>query len=409
MKIGYLMQLGEEIRFPPYSGPANHVRHVIEELRRGGHSVRLLIRLGDKIWRTDDLADFQSITVELADRGPLRWLEKVVRWTQSKLHLPYLGLFESLRFALACRQELQGSVVYLERFSWMSYGGVLASRWLGVPLVLEYNGDPLLELDTKGEAPQGVQRRISVWLMRWVFTKAAFIVASGNGWRDNCIDRWNVPPGKVTTIENGTELVRLLRRDQLHSFGSIPSPADPVNLVYLGNFYAWHGVLILLRAFSSAIKQGANLRLRLIGAGAGFEDAQELASQLELNGFVNFMGRLPVEEYGLHLGQADIGLSPYCGWNEYSGLKLFDYKAAGLACIASGKDGQPVTLKHGETGWIVPPCDEQALCAAILRLATDRELIRRMGQAARIEAETTHGWDHTARLLEQVLSDQLRQ
>jgi len=147
--------------------------------------------------------------------------------------------------------------------------------------------------------------------------------------------------------------------------------------------------------------------LRLIGAGAGLEDAQELASQLELNGFVNFTGRLPVEEYGLHLAQADIGLSPYCGWNEYSGLKLFDYKAAGLACIVSGKDGQPVTIKHGETGWIVPPCDEQALCEAILRLAADRELIRRMGQAARIEAETSHGWDRTARLLEQVLSDQL--
>lgn len=401
------MQLGEEIRFPPYSGPANHVRHVIQELRRGGHSVCLLIRLGDKIWRTDDLTDFRSITVHLADRGPLRWLEKVVRWTQSKLHLPYFGFFESLRFALACRQEIPCSVVYLERFSWMSYGGVLASKWLGVPLVLEYNGDPLLELDTKGEAPQGIQRRISVWLMRWVFTKAAFIVASGNGWRDNCIDHWNVPPRKVTTIENGTELVRLLRRDQLRSFGSHPSPADPVNLVYLGNFYAWHGVLILLRAFSSAIQKGANLRLMLIGAGAGFEDAQELASQLELNGFVNFTGKLPIEEYGLHLAQADIGLSPYCGWNEYSGLKLFDYKAAGLACIASGKDGQPVTLKQGETGWIVPPCDEQALCEAILRLAADRELIRRMGQAARIEAETSHGWDHTARLLEQVLSDQL--
>ncbi len=33
MKIGYLMQKGEEIRRPPYNGPANHVRQVAQGLR----------------------------------------------------------------------------------------------------------------------------------------------------------------------------------------------------------------------------------------------------------------------------------------------------------------------------------------------------------------------------------------
>ncbi len=402
MKIGYLLQLGEEVRYPPFNGPAIHIRQVCRELARQGHKVRLLIRLDNKIWKTDDLVDFQPVRVRLADGGPLRWIERLVRRIQFELRLPYFGLFESLRFALACRQELSGSEIFLERFSWMSYGGLLASKWLGVPLVVEYNGDPVADLDAKREAPTGRQFKISSAITRWVLREAPHVVASGEGWRKNCTENWRVPPEKVATIENGTDLLRLLKREDLRSFGPCPGEDEPVNLVYIGSFNAWHGVPILLQAFHDAIQQSQNLRLMLIGAGDGYQDARELSARLGLDGWVTFTGRLVIDDYARYLAQADIGLSPYCGWEEYSGLKLFDYKASGLACIASGKDGQPKTLEHGRTGLIVPPCDEQALCDAICTLACDRDAIRRMGQAARLDAENKHGWDHTVRQLVQV-------
>jgi glycosyltransferase involved in cell wall biosynthesis len=323
---------------------------------------------------------------------------------QSELSLPYFGFFESLRFALACRQGLPQAEVFLERFSWMSFGGLLASEWLGIPLVLEYNGDPLADLNSKGAAPTGRQLRISSGITRWVLQRATHIVASGEGWRKNCVDHWQIAPERVTTIENGTELLRLIDREELRSFGPHPAPDDPTFLVYLGSFNAWHGVPVLLHAFHKAVQQGLNLRLMLIGAGDGFEEARGLSTQLGLDELVTFTGRLLIEDYATHLACADIGLSPYCGWEEYSGLKLFDYKAAGLACIASGKDGQPVTLSHGKTGLIVPPCDEKALCDAICQLAGDRESMRKMGQAGRLEAEVLHGWDNTVRQLEQVFT-----
>jgi glycosyltransferase involved in cell wall biosynthesis len=84
-------------------------------------------------------------------------------------------------------------------------------------------------------------------------------------------------------------------------------------------------------------------------------------------------------------------------------LKIFDYKAAGLACIASGEGDQPATLKHGTTGWIVPPCDEDALVEAIITLSGDQLLRKKMGQAARLEAERLHTWENTAAQLEKVM------
>ena len=77
-------------------------------------------------------------------------------------------------------------------------------------------------------------------------------------------------------------------------------------------------------------------------------------------------------------------------------MKLLDYKAAGLATIASGEGGEPAVLRHGETGWIVPPCDVEQLAEAILTLCADAPLRRQIGQAARIEAEAEHTWRHTA-------------
>ena len=407
MKIGYLMELGEEVRRPPFNGPANHVRQVMLELDRLGHTVRLLIRLEGVIWKSDDLQDFQPVFVQKIDQGALRSLERLVRRIQYELKLPYAAFFESLRFALACQQELPGFDLFFERSSWMAYGGMLASGRQKVPLVIEYNGDPLADLEAKNAAPHGIQRRLSAALMRKYLNSAAHLVATGAGWKVNCVEKWGIAADKISTVENGTELVQLLERGQLRSFQPSSVPGEPVTLAYLGGFYAWHGVDVLLHALSRAAAQGCELELILIGSGAGEEEARQLARQLGITDRVSFKGQLTTREFAPLLAGADIGLSPYCGWAEFSGLKIFDYKAAGLPTVASGKDGQPHTLQHGQTGWIVPPCDEDALTEAILYLYSNPEVRRRLGQQARLEAEQIHGWDHTARQLEQIFRQAL--
>jgi len=403
MKIGYLMQVGEDIRQPPFNGPANHVRQITRELAHRGHSVRVLYRLGNQIWLSDGLIDFRPVTVRRSDRGLFRLFERVVRRIQTELKLPYLGIFESLRFAMACQQELSDCDIYLERLSWMTYGGALAARWLKIPWILEYNGDPLEDLDAKGIAPAGLQRRISVGILGVTIRKADFLVATGEGWRKNCIERWGISEKRTTTIENGTDLLQILSREELKSFQPIGEDCFTLHLVYLGGFYPWHGIPILLNAITKLVKLGVDLHLVLIGAGEGLTEAQNQVSHLGMSSRVHFAGRLASEDYAQILAKADMGISPYCGWLEFSGLKIFDYKAAGLTCIASGENGQPATLQHGRTGWIVPPCDEDALIEAILSLGSNPRLRQNIGQAARLEAEEKHSWKHTADGLDQVM------
>lgn len=401
MKIGYLMQHGVEIRYPPFNGPANHVRHIVKELEKLGHHVRVLVRLDGKIWKTDNLEDFYPVTVSWFDKGLLRLIEAGIRRIQSELRFPYVAFFESVRFATACRQELPDYDLLFERLNWPDYGGSLAAKWLKIPLVLEDNGDQLFDLEAKGIAPRGVQRRLSLALMGRAIKQADHTVSTGAGWRRQFIERWKVTPDTVTTVENGTSLVDLLNRNQLGSF-QLRRDTDKVMLVYVGGFYPWHGIPVLLPAFARALAQGVQAELLLIGAGDGLDEAKKLVNELNISSTVTFAGHLSPKIYAPLLAQANIGVSPYCGWKEFSGLKILDYKAAGLPTIASGLDGQPPTLRHEHTGLIVTPCDEDELCNAIVRLCIDPELRQQMGQAARLEAEQIHGWNYTAARLEQI-------
>jgi len=407
MKIGYIMQEGgPDVRQKPLTGPANHVWQIFKELQNLGHQMRLVVRYDGKIWKSDDLDRFEPVMVRRFDTGPIRLFERVVRGIQSRLHLPYINLFESLRFAAACRQELDGFDLLYERMGWMGYGGGIAAHRLKIPLVLEVNnGDFVTELKRLKVEPRGFQRWLAIKLMKRAAHQADHFVATGDGHRNRFIAWWRVDSAKVSAVENGSEIVGLLPRDKLRSFCSNGSTSEPVRVVFVGAFEPWHGILILISAMAKVISFVPSIHLVLIGSGTVHEQIEQMIHELNIEQHVTFTGQLNIREVADHLSKSDIGVSPYCGWMEFSGLKLFDYKSAGLPTIASGQDGQPATLRHNKTAWIVPPCDEDALGNAIIKLAQDPDLRRRLGQAARIEAEQCHSWQHTATELEKIFTE----
>ena len=399
---------GPDVRKLPLTGPANHVLKIYKQLQSLGHDVRLLARYDKQIWLSDDLQTFTPITVKKSDMGLRRQIERGLRGIQSRLSIPYFNLFESLRFADACRQEMGDRELYYERMGWMGYGVGLAARQMQIPLVLEVNnGDFITELERLGVAPEGFQRWLAIRLMHAAVERADHVVATGDGHRQRFIEWWNVDPATVTTVENGSEIVEILNRDQLAAF--CEEVKAHVTVVFVGAFEPWHGILILLSAMAKIVASDPNVRLILIGSGTLEEQVRQQILDLGLAENVILTGQLNISQVAKYLSASDIGVAPYCGWMEYSGLKLFDYKSAGLGIVATGKDDQPATLKQGETALIVPPCDGDALAESILKLVVDRNLRRKLGQNARIEAEMYHTWKHTTRQLENIFAKVVRE
>jgi glycosyltransferase involved in cell wall biosynthesis len=401
MKIGYLMDAGvPDVRDSKPSGPAIHVVRVIQEFRRLGHQVRLVARLSGGIYVSDDLVDYRPLRIPWMDAGPFRAAERAVRRIQWQFRLPYVAWFEGLRFAEACARELTGFDLYYERMGWMGRGGNLAARRAEVPHVLEVNGDHLREHELLGLTASRLQDHLALGVMRGVARRATHAVATGEGWRRRHLRNWQVDPAKASVVHNGSDVVDLLSRDHLRSYRN-PGASEPLRLIYVGSFDPWQNLPFMLRSMRAALSCGMNLQLTLAG-GKARESLEQLTRELQIADRVTFTGHLPIAELAGRLAQADVGLSLYDGREEFDGLKLLDYKSAGLATIASGRDGEPATIRPGVTGVIVPPGDEGAFLAALGELHRDRELAARMGRQARVEAEQTHSWKHTAQALERL-------
>lgn len=391
MKIGYFIQSSPDIINPPYDGPANHVRQIALELIKLGHQVKIVSGVGSSFFTTTDLSNFQKVATK-KKMFLASIFEKSIRRVQTIFHLPYFGWFDNLSFSRLVETELGSCDVWIERTGWMAYGGYLASRRKKIPLIQEFNGDPLIDLESTKQAPVGIQRHIAKYLYRKNLMSARKIIASGDGWRDNLLQVWRIPVDKITVIENGTILVDYLQRDLLWQAHN-----EKLQIVFLGGFYTWHGTDLLIDAFRQCLEKNPNIELILIGAGPGLRDTQHSVKMQGLENKVIFTGQLTVQEYAPILAQADIGVSPVCGRNEYSCLKLFDYKAAGLAIISSGEAGQPATLQDGVSGLIVPPCDLTALKTALEKLIENQVLRRSLAYNARLDAENNNGWQHTAK------------
>jgi len=68
---------------------------------------------------------------------------------------------------------------------------------------------------------------------------------------------------------------------------------------------------------------------------------------------------------------------------------VLEAMAAGRAVVATAVEGTAELVISGETGWLVPPRDPEALGRALLQAARDPGLCRRLGRngRARVEAE----------------------
>ena len=128
------------------------------------------------------------------------------------------------------------------------------------------------------------------------------------------------------------------------------------------------------------------LKLWIVGDGAERAAAESQAAQLDLGpDRVRFLGRR--SDIDRLLEAADFFVLP----SDIEGLPLSILEAMshGLAIVASNVGGVPEIIHDDMNGLLVPAGDDTALASAIWQMATDVDLRRRLGDAARARANTT--------------------
>jgi N-acetyl-alpha-D-glucosaminyl L-malate synthase BshA len=152
-------------------------------------------------------------------------------------------------------------------------------------------------------------------------------------------------------------------------------------LVHISNFRPVKRVMDVIAIFERVMRKVPS-RLVLVGDGPDRGKVEQYCRENHICGAISFIGSLPLIEEVL-VG-ADVFLLP--SESESFGLAALEAMSCEVPVIASDAGGLPEVVVHGETGFLCPVGDVDAMAAAALRLLTDEDLRRRFGAASRRRA-----------------------
>lgn len=402
LRIAYVLQTGIP-ETDVVSGPLLHIQAVVDGLRKRGHRVRIFMPRNGRLASSGTLdgSDWEAASLRLSRNVLFRLVESPIRRVQSELRLPYLNLFDSIRYADAASNALAGSDLIFERFGFMGYGGVLTAARLRIPSILEVNGDIAKEMEVLGVELSPVQRRISAQITRRTLSAATGIVCVAAALKQRLVDVMKLDPDKIEVIANGADVSLFCQPQDVESIREeFELPTRPI-VIFVGSFQPWHGVDLLLEAFAQ-VRAVSDAELLLVGEGPGRLKAEGQARKSSVAGRVRFLGRMSNLNVARLLATSDIAVVPFPdakGEIAGSPLKIFEYMAAGRAIVASSAAIHDA-IEHEVTGLRVRPADAAALAQGILRLLRDAELRQKLGANARRVAMERYSWEHTSAHLE---------
>jgi glycosyltransferase involved in cell wall biosynthesis len=153
-------------------------------------------------------------------------------------------------------------------------------------------------------------------------------------------------------------------------------------LLCVGRLIPIKGHIVLLRAFAEAREELPGLQLEIAGRGPLEPALKALARELKIDDAVTFLGYVsPIQKA---IENAAIVVVPSMG--EGFGMVALESMERARPVIAAEIGGLGELVRDGETGLLVPPGEAEPLRDAIVQLAGDLPLARRMGEAGRRRA-----------------------
>jgi glycosyltransferase involved in cell wall biosynthesis len=202
------------------------------------------------------------------------------------------------------------------------------------------------------------------------------------------------PPARTRVIYGGADPIRYAPDSQVARRG----------VLFVGRLTPHKGVDRLLQALPD------NAALRIVGS-TGHDrhlperDYPNLLRHLARDNDVDFLGTLPDAELPGVFRSAQVLALPSVDTTCYGasvrvsellGLSVLEAMASGTPVVASRIGGLPEIVRDGETGFLVPPGDVDALHERLNQVLGDATLAQRLGNNARKDVLERFTWARVA-------------
>jgi N-acetyl-alpha-D-glucosaminyl L-malate synthase BshA len=248
---------------------------------------------------------------------------------------------------------------------------ILEEQGLTVPVVTTLHGtDITLVGQDPGFAP----------VVNYSINQSDGVTAVSNYLRRETQEHFNITR-EIEVIPNFIDTERFVRMNKEH-FKQALCPDGEKVLVHVSNFRPVKRAGDVVHVFHRLLEEGLSVKLLLVGDGPDRTPVQRLARELGVYDDIRFLGKQePIEEI---LSIADVFLIP--SGSETFGLAALEAMACSVPIVSSDIGGLPELNVDGETGFLCPLGDLDALTKRTRQILSDEELHGRMSAAARQRA-----------------------
>jgi PEP-CTERM/exosortase A-associated glycosyltransferase len=269
-------------------------------------------------------------------------------------------------------------------------------RRLGIPVLYEVRAFWEDAAVDHGRTREGALRyRVTRALETYALKRADAVTTICEGLRSDIVAR-GIDPRKVTVIPNAVDVEKFMLgrepdvalRRQLDLDGAIV-------LGFIGSFYAYEGLALLLEALPRIIAVDPRVRMLFVGGGPQEANLKQIATRLSLEDKVRFAGRVPHDEVNRYYELIDVLVYPRLSMRLtelVTPLKPLEAMAQGRLLAASDVGGHRELIRDQETGVLFRAGDVDALAAKVLELLADKRSWGELRAGARRFVETERNW-----------------
>jgi PEP-CTERM/exosortase A-associated glycosyltransferase len=269
-------------------------------------------------------------------------------------------------------------------------------RRLGIPVVYEVRAFWEDAAVDHGVTREGAPRyRLTRALETYALRHADAVITICEGLRADIVGR-GIDPQKVTVVPNAVDVEKfVLGREPDSSLRRRLDLDGAIVLGFIGSFYAYEGLALLLEALPRMLGTEPRVRLLFVGGGAQEASLKETAARLGVGDKVRFAGRVPHEEVQRYYDLIDVLVYPRLPMRLtelVTPLKPLEAMAQGRLLAASDVGGHRELIRDQETGVLFRAGDVDALAAKVLDLLADRRRWSELRAGARRFVETERNW-----------------
>lgn len=246
--------------------------------------------------------------------------------------------------------------------------------------------------------------RLTRAMENYVVKRANAVTTICEGLRDDLINR-GFNRNKFTVIANAVNIEQfelITAQDKMNNNGLIESlklqHCDVLG--FLGSFYAYEGLDLVIDAMPSLLARHSNARLLLVGGGPQEAALKAQVEALGLQEKVIFTGRVPHADVGKYYSLVDLLVYPRKSMrltHLVTPLKPLEAMAQGKAVIASDVGGHKELISDNETGFLFSAGDSQELAQRLVELLADKNKLNSVVHAGRAYVEDVRNWQNSVR------------